>query len=129
MKILIGSSMRFRDVVKATIKCMNELGLQPLCPNVDQISENRDVADSPETKKRLALEYYEAIEKCDAVYFIVPEGYIGTSLKIELGYALALKKPVYFSEPTKDIAIDTFAAGIIPLNNIELFKNAVHLER
>lgn len=125
MKILIGSSMKFRDVVKSTMTLMNELGFHPLCPNVNQISENRDVASTPEDKKRMALEHYQAIEECDAVYFIVPEGYIGTSLKIELGYALALKKPIYFSERTNDIAIDSFATGIIPLNKLERFKTQV----
>ena len=122
MKIVIGSSMRFRDVVKTTMKNLRHLGLEPLCPNVDISSENRDVAETPEAKARLALEHYKAIDGCDIVYFIVPKGYIGTSLKIELGYALALKKPIYFSELTKDMAIDGFATGVISLDNLELFK-------
>lgn len=123
LKIVIGSSMRFRDVVKATMEQLRHLGLKPLFPNVDMSSENRDVAETPEEKARLAQEHYKAIEESDAVYLIVPNGYIGTSLKIELGYALASNKPSYFSEPTKDIAIDCFATGIIPLDRLELFKN------
>ncbi len=77
--------------------------------------------DTLNEKKRLALEHYEAIRESDAVYFIVPEGYMGTSCKLELGYAVASNKPVYFSEPTNDLALDCYVSKFIPLESLRDF--------
>jgi nucleoside 2-deoxyribosyltransferase len=122
MKIVIGSSMKFRSLIKETMSKLKELGFTPLFPNLDYSSEDRDVALSIEEKNKLALDHYCAVEEADAVYFILPEGYMGTSCKIELGYALALKKPVFFSEITNDIGLDGYPKRIISLNNLEDFK-------
>ena len=47
---------------------------------------------------------------------------MGTSCKIELGYALALGKLIYFSEPTNDLALDCYVKKFIPLDKLILFK-------
>ncbi len=122
-KIVIGSSMKFRSLVKATMKNLEELGFTPLFPNIDYSSEDKDVALTIEEKNKLAWDHYRAIEEADAVYFILPSGYMGTSCKIELGYALALKKPIYFSEPTKDMGLDGYPKKFISLENLVGFKD------
>ena len=122
-KIVIGSSMKFRSLVKATMKNLEELGFAPLFPNIDYSSENQDVALTIEEKNKLAWDHYRAIEEADAVYFILPKGYMGTSCKIELGYALALKKPIYFSEPTSDMGLDGYPKKFISLDNLIELKN------
>ncbi|MFA5211466.1 MAG: nucleoside 2-deoxyribosyltransferase [Patescibacteria group bacterium] len=122
-KIIIGSSMKFRNIIKETMKKLDDLGFVAVFPNIDYSEENRDVALSIQEKAKLAEEHHKAIEKADAVYFILPEGYMGTSCKIELGYALALKKAIYFSELTNDLGIDAYPKKIISLNNLEEFKN------
>jgi nucleoside 2-deoxyribosyltransferase len=121
--IVIGSSMKFRSLVKSTMKELENLGYQPLFPNLDYSSEDRDVALSIEEKHKLAWDHYRAVEEADAVYFILPKGYMGTSCKIELGYALALKKPIYFSEPTNDMGLDGYPKKFISLNNLIEFSN------
>ena len=122
-KIVIGSSMKFRSLVKKTMKELEELGYTPLFPNLDYSSEDRDVALTIEEKNKLAWDHYKAIEEADVVYFILPKGYMGTSCKIELGYALALRKPVYFSEPTNDKGLDGYPKRIISLNDLIEFNN------
>ena len=122
-KIVIGSSMKFRSLVKSTMKELENLGYQPLFPNLDYSSEDRDVALTIEEKNKLAWDHYRAVEEADAVYFILPDGYMGTSCKIELGYALALKKPIYFSEPTNDMGLDGYPKKIISLDNLIEFHN------
>jgi len=121
--IVIGSSMKFRSLVKSTMKELENLGYQPVFPNLDYSSEDRDVALSIEEKNKLAWDHYRAVEEADAVYFILPKGYMGTSCKIELGYALALKKPIYFSEPTNDMGLDGYPKKFISLNNLIEFNN------
>ncbi len=122
-KIVIGSSMKFRSLVKSTMKELENLGYQPLFPNLDYSSEDRDVALTIEEKNKLAWDHYKAIEEADAVYFILPNGYMGTSCKIELGYAIALKRPIYFSEPTNDIGLDGYPKKFISLNNLIEFND------
>lgn len=122
-KIVIGSSMKFRTLIKATMKELENLGYQPLFPNLDYSSEDKDVALTVEEKNKLAWEHYRSIEEADAVYFILPDGYMGTSCKIELGYTLALKKPIYFSEPTNDMGLDGYPKKFISLDNLIEFNN------
>ena len=122
-KVVIGSSMKFRNLVRATMKELENLGFTPLFPNIDYSSENRDVASTIEEKHRLVWDHYRAIEEADAVYFILPNGYMGTSCKIELGYALALNKPIYFSELTNDVGLDGCPKKVISLDNLIEFQN------
>ena len=122
-KIVIGSSMKFRSLVKSTMKELENLGYQPLFPNLDYSSEDRDAALTIEEKNKLAWDHYRAVEEADAVYFILPNGYMGTSCKIELGYALALKRPIYFSEPTNDMGLDGYPKKFISLNNLIEFND------
>jgi hypothetical protein len=42
-----------------------------------------------------------------------------------LGYALALRKPIYFSEPTGDVALDCYPKAIVPLDRLEILKSEV----
>ena len=105
------------------MKKLKNLGYQPLFPNLNYSSEDRDVALTIKEKNKLAWDHYRAVEKADKVYFILPKGYMGTSCKIELGYALALKKPIYFSEPTNDIGLDGYPKKFISLDNLIEFDN------
>ncbi len=120
-KIAIGCSMKYRSILSDTVKKLSEMGLQPLFPNLDYSSENVD--DTLDEKKRLAMEHYQAIHESDAVYFIVPGGYMGTSCKLELGYAIALNKSIYFSEPTNDLALDCYVSKFVSPDSLEDFLN------
>ncbi|MCX6716771.1 MAG: hypothetical protein NTV72_02530 [Candidatus Taylorbacteria bacterium] len=121
MKIVLGCSMKYRDLVRDTISKLESLGLEPIFPNLNYSSNNTDDANTPEEMKKLAMDHYEAIEKADVVYLITPEGYMGTSCKLELGYAIAKGKPIYFSEPTNDIGLDCYVTKFISINKLKLF--------
>lgn len=121
-KIVISSSLKFRDLIKATMKNFEKLGYIPLFPNLDYSLKNKNIILTAKKKKQLALDHYKAIEEADIIYFILPEGYMGTSCKIELGYAFALKKPIYFSEPTNDIGLDGYSKKFISTDNLIQFN-------
>ncbi len=121
MKISIGSSMKYRDLVRETINNLNNIGITPLFPNLDYSTENKDHADTIGEKKRLAIEHYSAIDEADAVYLLTPGGYMGTSCKLELGYAIAKNKLIYFSEPTNDLALDCYVKEFVPTNELKRF--------
>lgn len=121
MKIAIGCSMKYRDLVRDTMARLEKIGITALFPNIDYSDDNKDHADTSEEKKRLALEHYAAIDQSDAIYLLTPEGYMGTSCKLELGYAIAKNKPIYFSEPTNDIGLDCYVKEFIPTGELERF--------
>ncbi|MBP9686289.1 MAG: hypothetical protein KBD66_00635 [Candidatus Doudnabacteria bacterium] len=113
--------MKYRGLVKEVVRELSELGLEPVFPNLDYSRENSDKADSAEEKKRLAMEHYKAIDGADVVYLLTPDGYMGTSCKLELGYAIAKRKFIYFSETTNDIALDCYVRGFIHTSSLEDF--------
>ena len=114
--------MKYRSLVRETVTKLKELGLDPLFPNLEYSDENTDKANTLEEKKRLAMEHYRAIDEADVVYLITPGGYMGTSCKLELGYAISAKKPIYFSEPTNDLALDCYVSDFIPTDSLESFR-------
>lgn len=118
--IAIGCSLKYEDLIREVMTGLSQLGLNPGFPNLDTTKEG---LDTPEEKKRLALEHYQVINDADSVYFLTPEGYMGTSCKIELGYAIALGKPVYFSEPTGDPALDCYVVKFVKTDSLGEFLN------
>ena len=121
MKIVIGCSMKYRNLVREIMRNFESTDIIPLFPNIDYSKDNKYESFTIEAKKRLALEHYRAIDEADKVYFIAPEGYMGTSCKLELGYAIAKNKPIYFSEPTNDISLDCYALEFVPMDNLKRF--------
>ena len=121
MKIAIGCSMKYRDLVRNTMIDLEKIGVIPLFPNLDYGAKNKDCANTIEEKKRLAIEHYEAIQNADAIYFLTPEGYMGTSCKLELGYSIAKNKLIFFSEPTNDIGLDCYVREFISTKNLKRF--------
>lgn len=115
--------MKYRYLIKETISKLQELGFDPLFTNLDYSDRNKDDADTIEEKKRLAIEHYEAIDKSDIIYLITPGGYMGTSCKLELGYAIAKNKPIYFSEPTNDIGLNCYVSEFVGTNELEKFSS------
>ncbi len=122
MKIAIGCSIRYRKIIDQVIKDLRAIDVDPLFSNLDDIKEE---SLTIARKKHLALEHYKAINEADAYYIITPGGYMGTSCKTELGYALALNKPIYFFEPTNDEALDCYVTKFIPVDQLQLFKSIV----
>lgn len=121
MKIVIGCSMRYRDLAKEVFAKFEKLGITPLFPNLHHTNENIDKGENEAEKKRFAIEHYKAIDEADIVYLLVPTGHMGTSLKLELGYAIAKNKIVCFSETTNDPALDCYVSRYIDTNSLESF--------
>ena len=96
-----------------------EMGITALFPNLDS-GLDKDKLDM-ETMKRLCQDHFQAIDESDALYVIDPDSYIGTLVTVEIGYALGKGKPVYFSETTNTLDLDSLAEGVIPLDSIEQF--------
>lgn len=55
----------------------------------------------------------EKIDGADAVYVIDPDGYIGKSVAIDIGYAFARGKPIYSMEPIEDPPLDDLVRAVL----------------
>jgi len=96
-----------------------EMGITALFPNLDS-GLDKDKLDM-ETMKRFCQDHFQAIDVSDALYVIDPDGYIGTLVTVEIGYTLGKGKPVYFSETTNTLDLDSLAEGVIHLDSIDQF--------
>jgi hypothetical protein len=117
--ICLSASLRFVNVIRETIQKAEELGIQALFPNLDSGLDKNEL--TVEVMKKLCQDHFHAITRAEALYVINPRGYIGTLVKIEIGYALGKKKPVYYSHKTGSLDLDSLPNGTIPLNSIEQF--------
>jgi len=118
--ITICSSIRNIELVRSTLRGLELYNISGLFPNIDYLPEGDTL--SLEEMKKLQKDHFKAIASSDAIYVINPEGYIGTMVTAEIGYALGLNKAVYFSEQSGRIELDALSTGIIPLDRIQDFK-------
>ena len=117
--ICLSSSLRFKDVIQETMRRLGEIGITALFPNLDSGLDKEKL--DMKTMKRLCQDHFQAIDDSDTLYVIDPDGYIGTLVTVEIGYALGKGKPVYFSETTNALDLNSLPEGVIPLNSIERF--------
>jgi len=96
-----------------------EIGITALFPNLDSGLDKEKL--DMETMRRLCRDHFQAIDDSDALYVIDRGGYIGTLVTVEIGYALGRGKPVYFSETTNALDLDSLPEGVIPIDSIERF--------
>lgn len=122
-KIVICSSMKNREDVRAVISDLKKSGHVGLFPNIDFVPQGEKL--SMKEKEMLSREHFDAIADADAVYFMLSGGYIGTSCKIELGYAIALHKPIYFSALTGDQDVDFYAKKVVAREHVHLLPQTL----
>lgn len=72
------------------------------------------VFDGEEDASPVELERYhlDAITKSDALIVCNPDGYVGASAMIEIGYAQSLGKRVIFIEKPQEFMLNTLPAEI-----------------
>ena len=117
--ICLSSSLKYKDTARRVIYEFKEMGIDALFPNLDS-GLDKDNLDM-QTMKRLCINHFCAIDKSEALYVINPNGYIGTFVKIEIGYATGIGKPIYYSEKTNELDLDSLYTDIIPIGKLEKF--------
>ncbi|MBU1167642.1 nucleoside 2-deoxyribosyltransferase [Patescibacteria group bacterium] len=70
----------------------------------------------------LVYRHFKKIRESDAVLVVNPDGYIGNSVKVEIGYAKGLGKKVYFLEKTNAPELDCLADEILEANKFDVFR-------
>jgi nucleoside 2-deoxyribosyltransferase len=58
------------------------------------------------------------IDDADVVYIVNPEGYVGKSVSVDIGYAYAKKKSVYVMDQVNDPPVMDLINGVLSLSEL-----------
>lgn len=112
--VISGSFRKHFAGIQEQIREFEALGIDVLSPKLSNVvnpDEEFAILESDDTSDPQVLEqrHLDAIESADALYLFNPQGYIGASATMELGWALALGKPIYSAEPASDFTLKLFS--------------------
>lgn len=98
--IALCCSKKFKKQERAFAKALRNVGLNVYEPTLS-ISDHWE--DLPEDEKLalaagFTLRHFHKIRKSDAIYVLNIGGYVGNSVNMEIGYAVALNKRVFYME-------------------------------
>ena len=90
-----------------------DLGCRVLSPrNAHVVSEDEGfvymVGEETQTPEAIEVQHLEAMERAQFVWLFAPEGYVGLSAALEVGFARAAGIPVYAKEPPSDAILRSF---------------------
>lgn len=77
--------MKFKDSIKNVLREFNNLGFLGIFPNLE-IGSNKITFTDDEIGK-FTEDHFKAIDHANALYVLCPNGYIGKSVTLEIGYA------------------------------------------
>lgn len=70
-----------------------------------------------------AYQHLSNIRKSDAVYIFNTGSYLGPAVTVEIGYSLALHKPIYAKAPIADITVTNFIKAVVsPRGLLKILK-------
>lgn len=115
--VVSGSFRRSYAGISETVRTFESLGIDVLSPRASRVvnpGEEFAVLETDDTDdpKTLEQRHLDAITAADALYLYDPEGYIGDSSKMELGWAIALGKPVFCKELVDDSTLKLFCGTV-----------------
>ena len=110
MTVFVATSKRFYDEAERLVERIKACNLTVHHPyfHLDPTEVDAD----PETKSRVTLQHFPEIDESDIFYALLPGGYIGCSVTIELAYAYAKGKEIVVSEAPSEFAVRALVTAI-----------------
>jgi hypothetical protein len=88
-----------------------------------KLKERKFECQIPKKNNRGILRCLKMIDDSDVIYIVNPEGYVGKSVSVDIGYAYAKNKRIYAMCPINDPPVENLISGIMtPDALIDLFK-------
>ena len=111
--VLSGTYRKDFESLKRTYEEFRDLGCTILSPsNVTIVSEQDGFVymhgEERETPENIEARHLAAIQKANFVWLHTPEGYVGPTAALEVGFANAIGVPVYAKESPKDKILQSF---------------------
>ena len=103
MTVFVATSKRFYEEALQFVKHLKDSGVTVHHPyfHLDSSAVDAD----PELKSQVTLQHFPEIDESEIIYALLPGGYIGYSVTIELAYAFAKGKTIVVSEPPSEFAV------------------------
>lgn len=120
-RVTISSSLKYKEMIKQAISALEQVGVVGLFPNLDSGVAKEDV--NLEFMRKLEAEHFEAIDSSEGLYVICPDGYVGTLVSVEIGYARAKGKVIIFSEIPEDLGLQALATDYVSLEVVKSLKS------
>jgi len=119
---VIGSFRKYMKQIGDALKSFEEFGITVLSPINTEIIE-QDVAfvrlrtdNSKHPDHLIQTITLHRILQADAVYVMVPDGYIGNTTCYEIGRVIQAGRPIYFSSQPVDLPIDVPLSHVISVD-------------
>jgi NTP pyrophosphatase (non-canonical NTP hydrolase) len=111
--VLSGSYRKAFEDLKRTYEEFRDLGCIVLSPSNVSIVREEDgfvymKGEETETPENIEGKHLNAIQKADFVWLHAPDGYVGPTAALEVGFANAVGVPVYASHAPKDKVLEPF---------------------
>jgi nucleoside 2-deoxyribosyltransferase len=118
-----GSFKFYKDMEEAAAY-LRKVGLEVVVPKPSHIrhghkpEELKSCKYDKETLKKWEKEgaffHLSNIRRSDAVYIFNQGSYLGPAVTVEIGFALALGKPIFAKAPVEDITVTNFIKAVVP---------------
>ena len=115
--VLSGSYRKDFETLKATYEELLDLGCQVLSPsNVTAVRENDGFVfmkgEESQSPDAIESRHLDAIQRANFVWLHAPQGYVGPTASLEVGFARAVGVPVFAKETVGEPAIHSFVQTI-----------------
>jgi nucleoside 2-deoxyribosyltransferase len=110
MTVFVATSKRFYEEAMELVNRLKNAGVKVYHPyfHLDPTEVDADA----ELKSKVTSEHFPEIEESDIFYALLPGGYIGCSVTIELTYAYARGKKILVSEAPQEFAVRSMVSDI-----------------
>lgn len=113
--VILGSFRKHWDGIAAAADRFRSLGCEVLSPLGSPVNPGAGFvkldSDAEATEREIVSAVLAAVDRADAVYFYNPDGYLGASAAVELGYCLAAGKRFYTLCEPADEGHRAYGAG------------------
>lgn len=126
--VISGSFRKFYKEITRLIEEFDNLGVEVLSPKKSKIINPDDEFVLLETDsrgasiKQIEEDHLKAIRNSNFLYVCNPNGYVGNSATMEIGFAIANKIPIYSLEAINDLTLSQFVVVASPEKIMELLK-------
>jgi hypothetical protein len=115
MDVCVVGSVRFKDKILEIGRKLESSRIAHSLPVMIIPKEE----ETPEMTRELVYGHFKKIDRCKILYVINPGGYVGNSVKIEIGYAKGAGKKIVFLEKTNLPELDCLADSVVGEKELE----------
>lgn len=110
MTVFVATSKRFYGEAMELVDRLKDAGQKVYHPYFDL--DPAKIDGDPELKSQVTVQHFPEIDESDIFYALLPGGYIGCSVTIELTYAYARGKTIFVSQAPEEFAVRPMVSDI-----------------